>query len=149
MSLSGIYIRVPLLVSLLLLVGGCGSMVGHHKVEDLHSVPVGVVPARTYEASFDEVRKAALYSVERTGLENLEERQTGDADWYLTAEIGYSWRSNGQFVRVTARTDPESSSPRTYVFYTSLRRFDVNVTEDLGVVRDNILNLMDSYIESL
>ena len=49
--------RVLVVASLVLLIGGCGSMVGHHKVEDLYDVPLGSVPARTYQASSEEVKQ--------------------------------------------------------------------------------------------
>lgn len=136
------------IAGLALLIGGCASTVGHHKVEDLHNIQLGKVPARTYEASCEEVKQAALYSLKKTGLENIQEHQMGDAAWYITGEIGYSWRSNGQFVRITARADRASNPPKTQVFYTSLRRFEMNVTEDLGAIRKKLLNFMDSFIES-
>jgi hypothetical protein len=140
--------RMLLIAGLALLLGGCASTVGHHKVEDLHNIPLGTVPARTYEASGEEVKQAALYSLKKTGLENIQEHQMGDAAWYITGEIGYSWRSNGQFVRIAASVDRTSNPLRTKVFYTSLRRFEINVTEDLSVIRDKLLDLMDNFIES-
>jgi hypothetical protein len=122
-------------------------MAGHHKTEDLHEIALDSEPARTYQASIDEVKQAALYSMKQTGLENITEHQQKDELWYITGEIGYSWRSNGQFVRITARSMPDSNSDETQVFYNSLKRFKVNVTEDLSVIRSKLLDFMDSYIE--
>jgi hypothetical protein len=133
---------------LALLISGCSSMVGHHKVDDLYDMPLGSEPQRTYRASVDEVKQAALFSMKQTGLENIAERQMGEGVWYVTGEIGYSWRSNGQFVRIAARAEPGSEPAETQVFYDSVKRFEVNVTEDLNVIRDKLLNFMDSFIES-
>jgi hypothetical protein len=143
-----IFRMLLLIAGLVLLIGGCASTVGHHKVEDLHNIPLGTVPARIYEASGEEVKQAALYSLKTSGLENIQEHQMGNADWYITGEVGYSWRSNGQFVRIAASVDRNSNPLRTKVFYTSLRRFEINVTEDLSVIQNKLLNLMDNFIES-
>jgi hypothetical protein len=123
-------------------------MVGHHKVGDLHDIPFGTEPARVYQASLEEVQHAAIYSMEQTGLENVEEHTADDNGWCLIGEIGYSWRSNGQFVRIALRVEPNSEPVRTQVFYNSLKRFEANVTEDLSVIQSKLLNYMDSYIES-
>ncbi len=142
-------VRLFIIIGLALSIGGCASMVGHHKVEDLYDVALGSSPARTYQATFEEVRQAALYSMKQTGFENIAEHQNASAGWFVTGEIKYSWRSNGQFVRVSVRAIPGSKPAKTQVFYHSVKRYEMNVTEDLGVIRDKVLNLMDSYIESL
>lgn len=142
-------VRLFVIIGLALSIGGCASMVGHHKVEDLYDVALGSSPARTYQATFEEVRQAALYSMQQTGFENIAEHQNASAGWFVTGEIKYSWRSNGQFVRVSVRAIPGSKPAKTQVFYYSVKRYEMNVTENLEVIRDKVLNLMDSYIESL
>jgi len=136
-----------IIACLILLLSGC-SMAGHHKVEDLHQVAMGSSPARTYQVSAEEVKQAALYSMKQTGLENITEHQMGYATWTITGEIGYSWRSNGQFIRISALVDNDTKPQLTKIFYNSLKRFDINVTEDLTVIREKLLNIMDSFIES-
>jgi hypothetical protein len=142
-------VRLFVIIVLALSIGGCASMVGHHKVEDLYDVALGSSPARTYQATFEEVKQAALYSMQQTGFENIAEHQNASAGWFVTGEIKYSWKSNGQFVRVSVRAIPGSKPAKTQVFYHSVKRFEMNVTENLEVIRDKVLNLMDSYIESL
>jgi hypothetical protein len=142
------YVRLLVVAGFTLFTLGCSSMAGHHKVEDLYDMPLGTEPVRVYQAPIEEVQQAAIYSMNQTGLQNVEEHTMGENGWYITGEIGYSWRSNGQFVRIASRVEPDSNPVRTQVFYNSLKRFDVNVTEDLNVIQNKLLNLMDSYIES-
>lgn len=133
-------------------ISGCasmGDMVGHHSVEDLNSLSLPDTAARTYAASVDEVKQAILFSLKESGLENIAEHQTQTGIWYATGEIGYSWRSNGQFVRMAVKPMQAGENPETVLLYSSLKRFDMNVTEDLDAVRDKLLNLVDSYIEAL
>jgi hypothetical protein len=142
-------VRLFVIIVLAFSIGGCASMVGHHKVEDLYGVALGSSPARTYQATFEEARQAALYSMQQTGMENIAEHPKTSTDWFITGEIKYSWRSNGQFVRVSVSAIPGSKPAKTQAFYHSVKRFEMNVTENLEVIRDKVLNLMDSYIESL
>ena len=134
-----------------LLLGGCasmGEMVGHNSVDNLHAMSLPSVAARTYAAPVNEVKQAILFSLKESGLENISEHQTADSIWYATGEVGYSWRSNGQFVRMAAKPVQSGNSPKTSLLYNSIKRFEVNVTEDLVAVRDKLINLVDSYIES-
>ena len=66
-------VRLFGIIVLALFIGSCASYVGHHKVEDLYDVALSSSPARTYQATFEEVKKAALYAIQQTGMENIAE----------------------------------------------------------------------------
>ena len=105
-------VRQFVVIVLAFFIGGCASMVGHHKVEDLYDVALGSSPARTYQATFEEARQAALYSMQQTGFENIAEHPNAGADWFVTGEIKYSWKSNGQFAGWRFKTKNQISDRR-------------------------------------
>jgi hypothetical protein len=142
-------IHKALLVSIAALsVSGCGT-VGHHKTSDVYDLPFAVAADRTYAASEEEVRQAALFAMSETGLENIAEHQSNDGIWYATGEISYSWRSNGQFIRVAVRPVESGESPKTEALYSSLKRYEINVTEDLTIIEEKVLTFMDQFIDSM
>jgi len=146
---TNLSIGAALLLSIAALsMGGCGT-IGHHKTSDLYDLPFNAAASRTYAASEDEVKQAALFAMGESGLENIEERRSDDGIWYATGEIGYSWRSNGQFVRVAVRPIESVESPKTEVVYSSLKRYEINVTEDLTIIEEKVLTFMDQFIESM
>ena len=81
--------KITILACIVLLMGGCGSMVGHHSAEDFEKMPLGSNPTRLYQSSYGTVKQAAIYSMQQTGLENIAEHQLGGTAWYVTGEVGY------------------------------------------------------------
>jgi hypothetical protein len=129
------------------LISGCGGMVGHHKAADLNNVnkyPLTQGVEKVYKASMENVKEAVRHAVKKTGLDIVEEREVDGSTWYLLGELGYSMQSNGQFVRVLVT---KGDGDTTKVLYNSIKRFEVNVTEDLWAIQDKILMSIDDYIE--
>ncbi len=138
-----------LLAASLSLAPSC-AMVGRHTAEDVSSVPVSTdYPKRTYEATLEEVQGAARNALATAQIETVEEGSTDDGIWFIVGEVSYSWRSNGQFLRIAAKPLEDEDVSMTGVFYNSVKRIDMNVTEDLIAVRNNVLSAMDTYIDSL
>ncbi|MGD2064451.1 MAG: PQQ-binding-like beta-propeller repeat protein, partial [Nitrospirota bacterium] len=128
---------------------GCATMgnsVGYKSVDDLKGQPLGSVDrCEVFSVGAETMQAAARYGFEQSDLEILEESALDGGGWQVIGK-GRSKKGNGELVRLVVIPGGEPDSPTTEVAYKAIKRFELNITEDLEGVRNRVFANLDEFL---
>jgi hypothetical protein len=123
-----------------------GNSVGYKSVDDLKGQPLGSVDrCEVFSVGAETMQAAARYGFEQSDLEILEESALDGGGWQVIGK-GRSKKGNGELVRLVVIPGGEPDSPTTEVAYKAIKRFELNITEDLEGVRNRVFANLDEFL---